>query len=453
MLPVRDGPLAIDPQTDGPLQVRGNMEIISGTGRVVARARVRAAVPLRRAATPSRSATAATRIGVGFQSCGYGIPDVALATRGLPLCTRERVRFDRALQDRDHGVARPHTVDGNTICDSRQPSAPSLLSSRPLRRSRPGRCRSCTATGWSCIRSCSCGSPGIAPKNFRARRIVARARSESSGKCNATFTSVTSRAKSCAPVAITRRTSCVYASIAAFAACIVPVLSSHAARGRRRRRRRPPRARRPVHPARRSPLLPRARAWTPGALKSRLLKCQNGPFRRTNFSIAHRGAPLQFPEHTKEAYEAGARMGAGIVECDVTFTKDGQLVCRHDECDLHTTTNIVEHAAQRELHGAVVGRQLQPALLRQRHHAGAVQDAQGQDGCVESGRDHGRGLSRRHGHLAHGSVHQPRHAAHAARRASRSTSGSASSTRRSSRPAIRRASTRCSAARRTTRRR
>jgi glycerophosphoryl diester phosphodiesterase len=77
-------------------------------------------------------------------------------------------------------------------------------------------------------------------------------------------------------------------------------------------------------------------------LKTRLLKCQNGPFRRTNFSIAHRGAPLQFPEHTKEAYEAGARMGAGIVECDVTFTKDGQLVCRHDECDLHTTTNIVD---------------------------------------------------------------------------------------------------------------
>jgi glycerophosphoryl diester phosphodiesterase len=80
----------------------------------------------------------------------------------------------------------------------------------------------------------------------------------------------------------------------------------------------------------------------PSALKSRLLKCQNGPFRRTDFSIAHRGAPLQLPEHTQEAYEAGARMGAGIVECDVTFTKDGQLVCRHDECDLHTTTNIVD---------------------------------------------------------------------------------------------------------------
>ena len=37
MLPVRGGPLAVDPLTDGPLQVRGNMEIISGTGRVVAR--------------------------------------------------------------------------------------------------------------------------------------------------------------------------------------------------------------------------------------------------------------------------------------------------------------------------------------------------------------------------------------------------------------------------------
>ncbi len=37
MLPVRDGPLAVDPQVDGPLRVRGNMEIISGTGRVVAR--------------------------------------------------------------------------------------------------------------------------------------------------------------------------------------------------------------------------------------------------------------------------------------------------------------------------------------------------------------------------------------------------------------------------------
>ena len=37
MLPVRDGPLRIDPQVNGPLRVRGNLEIVSGSGRVVAR--------------------------------------------------------------------------------------------------------------------------------------------------------------------------------------------------------------------------------------------------------------------------------------------------------------------------------------------------------------------------------------------------------------------------------
>jgi len=78
-----------------------------------------------------------------------------------------------------------------------------------------------------------------------------------------------------------------------------------------------------------------------GKLKDRLLQCANGPFYRTDFSIGHRGAGLQFPEHSDLSYRAAARMGAGIVECDVTFTQDGELVCRHSECDLHTTTNIV----------------------------------------------------------------------------------------------------------------
>jgi len=78
-----------------------------------------------------------------------------------------------------------------------------------------------------------------------------------------------------------------------------------------------------------------------GPLKHRLLQCKDGPFRKTDFSIGHRGAALQFPEHTKESYVAAARQGAGIVECDVTFTNDGKLVCRHAENDLHTTTNIL----------------------------------------------------------------------------------------------------------------
>lgn len=77
-----------------------------------------------------------------------------------------------------------------------------------------------------------------------------------------------------------------------------------------------------------------------GPLKDKLAQC-TGPFRRSDFSIGHRGAALQFPEHSKESYLAAARMGAGIIECDVTFTKDRQLVCRHSQCDLHTTTNIL----------------------------------------------------------------------------------------------------------------
>ena len=80
---------------------------------------------------------------------------------------------------------------------------------------------------------------------------------------------------------------------------------------------------------------------SPGPLKDKLQSCANGPFMRTDFSIGHRGAALMFPEHTKESYEAAARMGAGIVECDVTFTKDKELVCRHAQNDLHTTTNIL----------------------------------------------------------------------------------------------------------------
>lgn len=78
-----------------------------------------------------------------------------------------------------------------------------------------------------------------------------------------------------------------------------------------------------------------------GRLKDRLQRCESKPMRRTSFSIGHRGAPLQFPEHTLESYVAAARMGAGILECDVAFTADRELVCRHAQNDLHTTTNIV----------------------------------------------------------------------------------------------------------------
>ncbi len=79
-----------------------------------------------------------------------------------------------------------------------------------------------------------------------------------------------------------------------------------------------------------------------GPLKRQLQSCADNPFYKTEFSISHRGAPLGYPEHTREGYEAAASMGAGVIECDVTFTKDLALVCRHSQCDLHRTTNILQ---------------------------------------------------------------------------------------------------------------
>ena len=66
MLPVRDGRLAIDPQVDGPLKVRGNLEIISGTGRVVAR--LGSAVLCRCGGSATKPFCDGTHARIGFKS-------------------------------------------------------------------------------------------------------------------------------------------------------------------------------------------------------------------------------------------------------------------------------------------------------------------------------------------------------------------------------------------------
>ncbi|RSM12811.1 hypothetical protein CDV31_006159 [Fusarium ambrosium] len=79
-----------------------------------------------------------------------------------------------------------------------------------------------------------------------------------------------------------------------------------------------------------------------GPLKKKLQSCSEKRQKPSEWSIAHRGGgTLMIPEHSLESNLAGARMGAGILECDVAFTKDRQLVCRHSQCDLHYTTDIV----------------------------------------------------------------------------------------------------------------
>ncbi|HET9989838.1 MAG TPA: ferritin-like domain-containing protein [Kofleriaceae bacterium] len=66
MLATRDGPLAIDPLTDGPYQVRGNLEITSGTGRVVAR--VQSAKLCRCGASNTKPFCDGTHVKIGFRS-------------------------------------------------------------------------------------------------------------------------------------------------------------------------------------------------------------------------------------------------------------------------------------------------------------------------------------------------------------------------------------------------
>ncbi len=66
MLEVRDGPLAIDPQTDGPLRVRGNLEITAGTGRVVAR--VKSAYLCRCGGSKNKPVCDGTHKEIGFKS-------------------------------------------------------------------------------------------------------------------------------------------------------------------------------------------------------------------------------------------------------------------------------------------------------------------------------------------------------------------------------------------------
>ena len=49
-------------------------------------------------------------------------------------------------------------------------------------------------------------------------------------------------------------------------------------------------------------------AMEDGPLKDKLMSCQGQTPERSAFSIAHRGAPLMIPEHTKQSYVAGARL-------------------------------------------------------------------------------------------------------------------------------------------------
>jgi glycerophosphoryl diester phosphodiesterase len=58
--------------------------------------------------------------------------------------------------------------------------------------------------------------------------------------------------------------------------------------------------------------------------------------------IAHRGASGYRPEHTLGSYQLALDMGADVIEQDLVPTKDGHLVCRHEN-DITGTTDVAAH--------------------------------------------------------------------------------------------------------------
>ncbi|MFC7307758.1 glycerophosphodiester phosphodiesterase [Streptomyces monticola] len=58
--------------------------------------------------------------------------------------------------------------------------------------------------------------------------------------------------------------------------------------------------------------------------------------------VAHRGASGYRPEHTLGSYQLALDMGAHVIEQDLVPTKDGHLVCRHEN-DITGTTDVANH--------------------------------------------------------------------------------------------------------------
>ncbi len=83
----------------------------------------------------------------------------------------------------------------------------------------------------------------------------------------------------------------------------------------------------------------------------------------TKILIAHRGASAYAPEHTLAAYRLAIEQGADYVEQDLGVTRDGVLVCLHDD-SLERTTNVREIFPGRFVEEQVNGRMRQRWRVR-----------------------------------------------------------------------------------------
>ncbi|MCT9092147.1 glycerophosphodiester phosphodiesterase [Streptomyces sp. ASQP_92] len=60
------------------------------------------------------------------------------------------------------------------------------------------------------------------------------------------------------------------------------------------------------------------------------------------YVIGHRGTAGYRPEHTFGSYQHALDLGAHVIEQDLVPTKDGHLVCRHEN-DISATTDVADH--------------------------------------------------------------------------------------------------------------
>jgi len=69
----------------------------------------------------------------------------------------------------------------------------------------------------------------------------------------------------------------------------------------------------------------------------------SAPHRTRPVVIAHRGASGERPEHTMASYRLAIAQGAGFIEPDLVMTRDGVLVCRHEN-EISGTTDVAARA-------------------------------------------------------------------------------------------------------------
>lgn len=74
--------------------------------------------------------------------------------------------------------------------------------------------------------------------------------------------------------------------------------------------------------------------------------------------IAHRGASGYAPEHTIASYDTAIAQKADFVEPDLAVSKDGVLICLHDDT-LDRTTNVADTYPNR-FSAEVEGREVRP---------------------------------------------------------------------------------------------